>query len=64
MAGSLDNDVTVWDIRNSKIDYKLQGHTDTITGIRLSPNGSHLLSNSMDNTGNKKNFELLLLIIL
>lgn len=28
----------------------LKGHSDTITGLRVSPDGSHLLSNSMDNT--------------
>jgi len=30
--------------------FKLEGHTDTITGIRLSHDGSYLLTNSMDNT--------------
>ncbi len=28
----------------------LPGHTDTITGLQLSPDGHYLLSNSMDNT--------------
>lgn len=27
----------------------LRGHTDSITGLALSADGSHLLSNSMDN---------------
>ena len=27
-----------------------KGHTDTITGMKLSPDGTMLLSNSMDNT--------------
>lgn len=30
--------------------YTLEGHTDTITGLSVSPDGSFLLSNSMDNT--------------
>lgn len=30
--------------------YKLKGHTDTITGLSLSPDGSYILSNAMDNT--------------
>ena len=30
--------------------YSLAGHTDTVTGISLSPDGSYLLSNGMDNT--------------
>jgi len=29
---------------------KLEGHEDTVTGIRLSPDGSYLLTNAMDNT--------------
>ena len=29
----------------------MQGHTDSVTGIRLSSDGSYLLSNGMDNTG-------------
>jgi len=29
-------------------DLTLQGHTDTITGLSLSPDGNHLLSNAMD----------------
>jgi WD40 repeat protein len=30
--------------------FTLLGHTDTITGVALSFEGSYLLSNSMDNT--------------
>jgi Prp8 binding protein len=30
--------------------YELQGHQDTPVGIRLSPDGNSLLSNSLDNT--------------
>lgn len=29
--------------------YRLKGHTDTVTGVSLSPDGSYLLSNAMDN---------------
>lgn len=28
----------------------MRGHTDTVTGLALSPDGSYLLSNAMDNT--------------
>ena len=28
----------------------LKGHTDTLTGMRVSPDGSHLLTNAMDGT--------------
>lgn len=28
----------------------LEGHQDTVTGMRINPAGTHLLSNAMDNT--------------
>lgn len=28
----------------------MQGHVDTVTGLKLSPDGNHVLSNAMDNT--------------
>lgn len=40
-----------WDARKSeKPLYLMEGHKDTITGISLSPDGNHILSNAMDNT--------------
>jgi len=50
ITGGLDNVVKMWDTRNLKVETEMQGHTDTITGLRLSPDGHHVLSNSMDNT--------------
>lgn len=50
ISGGIDNDVKVWDIRKNEILFKLIGHKDTITGLSLSPCGSFVLSNSMDNT--------------
>lgn len=50
ISGGLDNDVKVWDLRKNEILYTLKGHTDTITGLSLSPDGSYILSNAMDNT--------------
>lgn len=60
-AGGIDNVIRRFDLRTgfksgwdaSKLeletpDLMLQGHTDTITGLSLSPDGNHLLSNSMD----------------
>ena len=28
----------------------MPGHTDTVTGMKLSPDGAHVLTNAMDNT--------------
>ena len=41
----------VWDLRKDDVLYTLSGHNDTVTGISVSPDGSYLLSNAMDNTG-------------
>ena len=40
----------VWDLRKEAVCTTLRGHSDTVTGLALSPDGSHLLSNAMDNT--------------
>ena len=37
----------VWDLRKVEVALTLRGHTDTVTGLRVSPDGSHLLSNAM-----------------
>lgn len=49
-SGGIDNDIKVWDMRTGTISYLLKGHTDTVTGLELSADGSYLLSNAMDNT--------------
>lgn len=48
--GGVDNTIRGLNIRKRQIEYTLVGHMDTITGISLSPCGSKLLSNAMDNT--------------
>ena len=42
-----------FDLRNvnQAVDLYLEGHLDTITGLALSPDGNHLISNSMDCSG-------------
>jgi len=40
----------VWELRKGSVSLKLPGHSNTITGLSLSPDGHHLLTNSMDNT--------------
>ncbi|CAG8708807.1 1789_t:CDS:2, partial [Acaulospora morrowiae] len=49
-AGCLDNDISAWDLRKKDVSYILKGHQDIISGIKLSPDGSYLLSNAMDDT--------------
>lgn len=49
-SGGIDNEIKVWDLRKNEVAMRLLGHTDTITGMQLSPNGSYLLTNSMDCT--------------
>lgn len=49
-TGGIDNDIKVWDLRKNELLYSMKGHTDTVTGMALSPDGSYLLTNGMDNT--------------
>jgi len=49
-TGGIDNVIKVWDLRKKVVAYSLVGHTDTVTSLRLSPDGTNLLSNSMDET--------------
>jgi len=48
-TGGIDNLIHSWDIRKPNTEvFRLAGHSDTITCLRLDPYGSYLLSNSMD----------------
>jgi WD40 repeat protein len=49
-AAGIEGVVKVWDLRREEVVTTLKGHTDTVTGMRLSPDGTHLLTNSMDNS--------------
>ena len=49
-TGGIENVIKVWDLRKLQGVETLRGHTDTITGLSLSNDGSFLLTNSMDNT--------------
>lgn len=40
----------IWDLRKNALLHRLPGHTDTVTGLELSPDGCYLLSNAMDNS--------------
>ncbi|CAL8105319.1 unnamed protein product [Calicophoron daubneyi] len=49
-SGGIDNIVKGWDLRKLEASMLLTGHTDTVTGLSVSPDGNYLLSNAMDNT--------------
>ena len=51
ISGGIDNEIKCWDIRKAGLLYKMKGHTDCPTGLSLSPDGSFVASNAMDNTG-------------
>lgn len=51
ITGGLDNVIKVWDTRKLDVALRMEGHGNTVTGLRLSPDGNFVLSNSMDNTG-------------
>ena len=38
----------VWDLRKNALAYKMRGHGESVTGMELSPDGSYLLTNAMD----------------
>jgi phage-related protein len=46
-TGGIENTIKVWDLRKVEVAMTLKGHTDTVTGLRVSPDGTHLLSNAM-----------------
>lgn len=49
-AGGIDNDVRCFDLRTCDVAMTLAGHSDTITGCSVSPDGNSLLTNAMDQT--------------
>jgi len=50
-VSGIDPDIHMYDLRHpQQSSMTLSGHVDSVTGISLSPDGSHLLSNSMDQT--------------
>jgi len=49
-TAGIENVVKVWDLRKEEVAMSLKGHNDTVTGMAVSPDGTHLLTNAMDNT--------------
>ncbi|RWS29232.1 U5 small nuclear ribonucleoprotein 40 kDa protein-like protein [Leptotrombidium deliense] len=50
VIGGIENLVKVYDLRKNEILYTMMGHYDSVTGLSLSPDGSFVLSNAMDNS--------------
>lgn len=48
--GGIDGDIHVWDIRKKSVAYSMEGHTEVITSLQISPDQQTLLSNSLDST--------------
>jgi Prp8 binding protein len=49
-SAGIENNIKAWDLRKEQVCFELNGHLDSITGLSLSPDGTQLLSYSMDNT--------------
>lgn len=49
ISGGIDNTIKQWDLRRGLINV-MEGHEETISDISLSPDGRHIVSNSMDCT--------------
>ena len=49
-CAGIDNSIKAIDLTTNKLDFTLEGHSDTPTCLSLSHCGSFLLSNSLDNT--------------
>jgi len=51
-TSGIDCMIKCWDIRKpaTRPKYLMSGHGDTITDLKLSPQGTHILSNSMDSS--------------
>jgi len=50
ISAGIDNEIKIWDLRKNAVVTEIGGHTDTVTGMSLSPDGNHVLTNAMDNT--------------
>jgi Prp8 binding protein len=48
--GGIENVLKIFDLRKNEVSLDMIGHFDSITGLAVSPDASHVLSNSMDRT--------------
>lgn len=49
-SGGIDNDIKAWDMRKQEVVFTMNGHTDTVTSLEVSPDAQTLLSYSHDGT--------------
>ena len=49
-CSGIDSKIVGWDLKMQRKVYAMTGHTDTVTCLSLHPEGTHLLSNSLDGT--------------
>jgi Prp8 binding protein len=49
-TSGVENEILMWDLKSDSVINKLSGHLDTVTGLKVSPDGDSLLSYSMDET--------------
>ncbi|KAF1825659.1 U5 snRNP-specific protein-like factor [Dissoconium aciculare CBS 342.82] len=49
-VGGGDGTATVWDVQSGRLLHKLPGHKGTVNDVRISPDGSMILSASTDKT--------------
>lgn len=49
-SAGIEGKIKMWDLRKMQVVQQLEGHTDIVTSLSLSPNGQLLLSNAMDST--------------
>ena len=40
ISAGIENDIKVWDVRKGEILHTMKGHTDTVTGLRLTKDGN------------------------
>lgn len=50
LTGTLDNSIKCWNLQDESLRFRLCGHTDSVTGLSLSPDGNLLQSTAMDCT--------------
>lgn len=49
-TAGVDPDIKIWDLRTKKVVYELEGHTELVSSLVVSPDSCSLLSFSHDNT--------------